>query len=87
MIKLASYILLELAAIGCLVSAFLLTGGSSETAFIGLAGGAAMASLGMAALLSNEVVKSRRVEKSLCFKPSVTRSTNYARPRRQSRQT
>jgi hypothetical protein len=85
MIKLAAYILLELAAIGCLVSAFLLTSNTSETAFVGLAGGAGIASLGMVALLANEVVKSRRVEKSLCFKPSVTRSTDYARPHRQSR--
>ena len=85
MIKLATYIFLDLAAIGCLVSAFLLTGGSSETAFVGLAGGAGIASLGMAALMAKEMIISRRVEKSLCFRRSVTRSTNYARPRRQSR--
>ncbi len=85
MIKLATYIFLDLAAIGCLVSAFLLTSGSSETAFVGLAGGAGIASLGMLALLTNEVVKSRRVERSLGFRRSITSSTNYARPRGQSR--
>jgi hypothetical protein len=84
MIKLATYILLELAAIGCLVSAFLLTSSTSETAFVGLAGGAGMASLGMVTLLAFEVVRSRRVEKSLCFRRTTTRSTNYVGPHRQS---
>lgn len=82
MIKLAVYIFLDLACIGCLVSAFTLAGGASETPVVGLVGGAGAASLGMIILLVIERVKSRRLEKSLSFRPATARSADYIRSRR-----
>ena len=57
MIRLAVYIFFNLAGIGCLVSAFLLAGGASEKPVIGLVGGAAIASLGMIALMAVERIQ------------------------------
>lgn len=82
MTKLIIYICFDLAGIGCLVSAFLLAGGASETPVIGLVGGAGAASMGMLMLLIIERLKSRQIERSLSFRPSTVRSADYVRSRR-----
>ena len=66
MIKLAAYTLLDVAAVGCLLSAFII-GGPHETAFIGLAGGAFVAALGMGVLLMREEIRGRYRERAIRF--------------------
>ena len=82
MTRLVLYIIFDLAGIGCLVSAFLLAGGASETPVIGLVGGAGAASLGMLILLAVERIKSRRLERLLSLRPSIVRSSDYTPYRR-----
>jgi hypothetical protein len=82
MTKLMLYIFFDLAAIGCLVSAFLLAGGASETPVIGLVGGAGAASLGMLILLAMERINSRRLERLLSLKPTIVRSADFIPYRR-----
>jgi len=82
MTKLIIYIFFDLAGIGCLISAFLLAGGASETPVIGLVGGAGAASLGMLMLLAVERIKSRRLKRSLSFSPSIVRPAEYIPYRR-----
>lgn len=59
MSKLALYIFLDLAGIGCLVSAYVLSGGPQQPAFVMLVGGAGIASVTMGALLIREEVTGR----------------------------
>ena len=73
MSKLATYILLDLAGIGCLISAFVLGGAPSQTTFVFvlLVGGAGIASVTMGALLIREEVTVRYRER--VARASITR--------------
>lgn len=71
MSKLATYILLDLAAIGCLISAFVLGGAPDQTTFVMLVGGAGIASVTMGALLIREEVTGRYRERAA--RASITR--------------
>jgi hypothetical protein len=63
MIRLATYVVLDLAGMGCLVSALVLSAGTHEASFIGTAAGAGIAILGMLTLLIREEVRGRYRER------------------------
>ena len=64
MIRLATYVLFDLAGLGCLASALALSAGTHEATFIGTAGGAGIAILVMGAMLVREEVRGRYREKN-----------------------
>jgi hypothetical protein len=67
MIRLATYAALDLAGIGCLIGTLMLSAGTHEATFIGAAGGAGIAILGMAAMLIQEEVRGGYREKAVCL--------------------
>jgi len=69
--KLATYIFLDLAAIGCLISAFVLGGDPHRMTFVLLVGGSGIASATMGALLIREEVMGRYRERAA--RASLTR--------------
>jgi hypothetical protein len=65
MIKLLVYTLLNLAALGCLLSALTLGDGTPATTHAGLVGGAFVATVGMGALLIRERIRGRCRERAI----------------------
>jgi len=65
MIRLATYVLFDLAGLGCLASALVLSAGTHEATFIGTAGGAGIAILGMGTMLIREEIRGRARERAV----------------------
>jgi hypothetical protein len=66
-IKLLVYTLLNLAALGCLLSALTLGDEAAATMLAGLVGGALVATVGMGALLIRERIRGRCRERAICI--------------------
>ena len=67
MIKLVLYTFFNIAGIGCLVSIPFFSTGLSDTAFVGLAGGAAIACLAMVSILAFVEIGSRCRNRAVCI--------------------
>ena len=79
MIKLAVFVFFNILGVGCLVTAILLSGSLPHMTFIGLLGGACIASLGIGLFSAFTAIRSRHLEKQLCIRPSEPQAYEYVR--------
>jgi hypothetical protein len=85
MTKLAVFVFFDILGVGCLATVILLGGSLPQMTFIGLVGGACVASLGIGLLSAVTAIQSSQRKKQLCIRPPEPQAYDYVRYSQQLR--